>query len=308
MDLSTLCKRILVKLLRYKPKVFSEEEKKEMIEKLIAENRGQDRDVRTCKEDQIGGLTLEEIALPNCGSWMISKDGNQLDKIIYYIHGGGFTNSCTKSRMEFISYVVKNFGYNVYSVDYRLAPEFRPPCQINDCTDGYKYLLERYDPQNIIVIGESAGGNLAVVLAIKARDMGLPLPKSVYANSMASQFAEYTDSYRRCSLTTDFIIGMGILENLTGVYWDEDNVKDPYISPLYADLEGLPPVYLTASSTECLMDDSVMMYEKLKEAGNEADLKLYEGFCHAFIISPHMKDMVKKAYPDFEQYLNEQFK
>ena len=306
MDFSTLWKRIFVMVTGYKPKIFSEDEKKQIMEKMIAENRDQDRNIRTCEKDLIGGLSLNEVNLPNCGGWMVTKKENPKDCIIYYIHGGGFTNSCTKNRMRFVSYLVKNFGFDVFSIDYRLAPEFKAPCQVNDCLDGYRYLLETYSPDRIVVIGESAGGTLAVCLALKARDIGLPLPKSLYPNSMASQFSEYTDSYCRCSLKTDFIITMGILENMMGFYYNEENVKDPYVSPLYADLKGLPHILLTASNSECLLDDSRMMYEKLLEAGNDAELKTYDGLCHAFIISPQMKDVVKKAYPDLEEYLNRQ--
>lgn len=306
MDFSTLWKKVFVMVTGYKPKIFSEEEKKQVMEKMAAENRAQDRNIRTCDKELIEGLELEEVSLPECGGWMVSRSSNPHDCIIYYIHGGGFTNSCTKSRMTFVSYLVKKFGYDVFSIDYRLAPEYKAPCQVNDCIDGYKYLHEKYSPDRIVVIGESAGGNLAVCLALKARDMGLPLPKSLFPNSMASQFSEYTESYRRCSLKTDFIVTMGIMENMMGVYYNEENVNDPYISPLYADLRGLPHVLLTASNCECLLDDSVMMYEKLREAGVDAELKTYDGLCHAFIISPQMKDVVKKAYPDLEEYLKEQ--
>ena len=308
MELPNGLKRLLVWLLRVKPKVLTEAEKAVWREKTIETNRKQDRNIMTCPDTLISGLSIESVALPESSGWLVKKDGNPDDVIIYYIHGGGFVGACTKDRMRFVSCLVKEFGYNVFSVDYRLAPEYMQPCQLLDCLDGYTYLMKSYSPEKILLIGESAGGTLVLTLPVLLRDRGLPLPKAIYSNSPATQLADYTDSYRRFSLKEDFIVTEGIIENMRGVYLNREDEKDPYVSPLYADLKDLPPVFLTASECECLLDDSLMMYEKLKEAGNEARLKTYPGLCHAFIISPQMKKVVRDAYPDLRQYLCEHLK
>ncbi len=227
----------------------------------------------------------------------------QKNKVIYYIHGGGFTGSCSKERISFISYLVNKFGYNVYSIDYRLAPEFKFPNQLNDCLEGYQFLLKTFDSKNIVLIGESAGGSLVITLSMMLRDKNIPLPKSVYANSPVTQFIEYTASYKRNSLKKDFIVVEGIIDNLMGIYCDKKDIYNPYISPLYGDLRNLPLINLTASYDECLYDDAVMMSDKLKEAKNEGKLITYKGLCHAFIISPQMKKVVKYTYPDLESFL-----
>ena len=123
MKLEDLFKRMLVVLMRVKPEVLDGEEKEKARQKMIEENRKQDRDLFTCEKELIEGLKIEEVPLSSCGAWMVQKEGNQNDKVVYYIHGGGFVNSCTKSRMRFVSYLVKNFHYNVFSIDYRLFPE-----------------------------------------------------------------------------------------------------------------------------------------------------------------------------------------
>ena len=137
------------------------------------------------------------------------------------------------------------------------------------------------------------------------RDRGLPLPKAVYANSPATQFSEYTDSYRRYSLKGDYIVTEGILENMRGVYFLPGEEKDPYVSPLEGDHHGLPPITLSASECECLLDDSRLLYDRLLEDGNDARLLTYPKLCHAFIISPHMKKVVRDAYPDLRKWLTE---
>ena len=136
-------KRAIVWVCRIKPKVFSAEEKKAWCEKTAAGNRAQDRDITACPGELIDGLTMEAVPLPNASAWMVTKPDNPQDKVIYYIHGGGFIGACTKARMPFVSVLAKRFGYNVFSLDYRLAPEYPHPCQLDDCLDGYMWLLDR---------------------------------------------------------------------------------------------------------------------------------------------------------------------
>ena len=303
MELPDFFKRIFVKLTGFQPPVFEGEEKEKLRQKMIEDNRRQQKDIS--KSSYITGLEYEEIQLPNCSGWLIRINENPEDKIIYYIHGGGFTGACTKDRMEFVSCLVKEFHYNVFSIDYRLAPEFMYPSQLNDCVDGYQWLVSRYSSENIVFIGESAGANLVTVLGIYLKDNGYDLPAAIYANSIASQLDRYTESYERCSLKTDFIVVKGIVENMTDIYFKDGQQKEPYLAPLYSETSGLPPVWLTVSTSECLCDDSRMLYQRMKELGNEVVLKEYDGLCHAFIISPHMKNVRKKSYGDLKDFLTE---
>ena len=304
MNMPDFLKRFIVKLFHVKPKVFDGEEKAKMIRKLTEENRTHNRNVNECEEEFHKGLTIEEIKLGNCEAWFISRKNNPPDKVIYYIHGGGFVGACTKDRMRFVSTLVREFNYNVFSIDYRLAPEYMHPSQLNDCVDGYRYLLERYSSDNIVIIGESAGATLSFTLSVYLRDKGIPLPKAIFPNSICAQFDGYTDSYEKNSLVSDFIVVKGILENTTDVYFHKGEETDPYLAPLHADMQGLPPVYLTVSRSECLLDDSRMLYQKLKEAGNECTLKEYDGLCHAFIISPQLPGVREKSYQDLCEFLN----
>jgi monoterpene epsilon-lactone hydrolase len=251
----------------------------------------------------IKGLTIQKTDLPHSAGWSIGEDENPQGKIIYYIHGGGFTGASTKERMRFIRRIVKTIHFNVFSIDYRLAPEFPQPNALLDCVDGYTHLLKSFKSQNIVVIGESAGGNLALVLAMYLRDHNLPLPKAIYANSAPTQFSEITENYHRFSLRTDFVVTTTIISNISDIYFKKEEAKDPYVSPLYGDLKNLPPITLSVSQSECLLDDSIMFYGRLKAEGNEATLLTYPGLWHAFIMSPQKKSIVKEAYPDFEKFL-----
>jgi monoterpene epsilon-lactone hydrolase len=303
MSLHNAFLRAYIALSHYEAKVLTPVEKEKACQQMIANNRQQDRDVHHAEKKLLEGLLVQEVALPHCGAWLFTKEGNPTDKVIYYIHGGGFTGACTKDRMLFVSTMVKSLGYNVFSIDYRLAPEFKQPCALNDCLDGYSYLLATYQSGHIVYVGESAGGTLSLALAMLVRDKSLPSCKAIYANSPATQLVEITDSYRRFSLKEDFVVNSTIIPNMEGVYYESKDAKDPYVSPLYGNLKGLPSITLTASQCECLFDDSVMMYGALKVAGNDCHFMSYPGLWHAFIMSPQKHQIVKEAYPDFKAFL-----
>jgi epsilon-lactone hydrolase len=295
--------RCYIRVSGYRPKVFTAAEKQELIPKMVDTNRKQDRNVLTAEKSFLQNLSIASIALPACGAWLLRKEGNPSSKIIYYIHGGGFTGACTKERMRFVSTMVNSLGYNVFSIDYRLAPEFPFPAALEDCLEGYRWLLQGHDAKDIVFVGESAGANLAITLAMLARDKALPLPQAIYANSAPTQFVETTESYRRFSLKTDFVVTDTILENSEGVCFKKEDAKNPYLSPLYGHLDALPPITLSVSECECLFDDSLMLYGALKSAGNQATLLAYPGLWHAFIMSPQKHRIVKEAYPDFIAFL-----
>ena len=249
-------KRVFVWVTRFKPKILSDEEKEEMREKLIEQNKKQERDIRTLPESLLSGLTIDKVELSLSEGWLVTRPENPKEKIIYYIHGGGFVGSCTRERMPFVVELVKNFGYNVFSIDYRLAPEYPYPCGLNDCYEGYKELLESYRAKDIVLIGESAGGNLVLALLLLLRLRGKPMPRAIYANSPVTQMLKEGESFKRCSLKTDFIIVEGILQNTTEIYMTREQAKEPFVSPLLSeDLTGLPPIMITSSEDECLYDD-----------------------------------------------------
>ena len=227
----------------------------------------------------------------------ISLEGNPKDKILYHIHGGGFINGCTKMLFPFYSYVVNNWGYNVFAIDYRLAPDYHCIDTITDCEDGYKYLLEHYSPDNIILMGESAGGNLVLGLPHILKDDGLPLPKGIISDSPVVQFVHYPYSYYENACKTDFGIIFGINEALLGVYPGELPVDHPYLSPVCGDLSGSPPVYLDASDKESLRDEARMMYVRLKEEGCDVEYHELKDFFHAQMTNVKSHSTKKKQYP-----------
>ncbi|MCF0135937.1 MAG: alpha/beta hydrolase [Lachnospiraceae bacterium] len=207
-------------------------------------------------------------------------------KTILYIHGGGFTTGSAAERRWITQSLVKWYGYSVISPDYRLSPEHKWPCHLEDCYNFYRSLLESgCNPKELIFMGESAGGTLCLSLALRLRDEGLPLPQVIAVFSPWTDQTGMLPSHTGNAALDDMVRGLFDEEQYRaefGIKPTLEDLKAPLVSPLYGDYAGLPPVFMSVSDSEMLYDDSVLLYEKLKKAGHMADLQVKHNLCHAW--------------------------
>ncbi|WP_026659885.1 alpha/beta hydrolase [Butyrivibrio sp. AC2005] len=219
------------------------------------------------------------------------KKGNPTDKIIYYIHGGGFVTGSSFVRRNLTTYMAKKFGLNVISVDYRLAPEHPFPAAPEDCLKVYEKLIQKYDSNNIVVAGESAGGNLVLSLLLQIKEKDLPYPAGTFAMSPTVQYDREFGSYRYNRNTECCLENLS--EEVCNTYLknlDKNQIQNPMAAPYYGDYTGCTPVYLYVSNAEVLLDDSLIMYEKLKAEGVETTLYRRDGMMHAWMIIPMFRE------------------
>lgn len=287
--------------------ILSEEELKKVSEQLIGQQDETDNDCRNLEEKLLQGLVVSEVPLKNCTAWKITKESNRKDKILYYIHGGGFTNCSTKKYFDFVSYAVNHFGFNVFSIDYRLSPRCKCLDILADCLDGYEELLKEYKGEEICLIGESAGATLTLTLTLKLKELKMELPKGIVACSPLSQFEYYPYSYYENAAKNDFLIGFGTIDNIYPIYRGELDYRSPYMSPLYGDLSSFPRVYLDASKQESMRDDARALYGKLKMQENEVEYHELKYFSHAELVNAHRRYVQREEYPLIVDFLNRLF-
>ena len=239
------------------------------------------------------GVTVSYIKLNGIHAERIEKAGN--DKgWIFYIHGGGFTTGSAKERRGICQYIADKYGYNCLTFDYRLAPEHKWPAQPEDCLTAWRGIGELgIDAENVVLMGESAGGTLALSLALLLKENRFPQPKAIVAFSPCVTQAEHYPSHRN-NAKTDYMLRdkvfKGMQDPVFGKDAPESVLRDPVASPVYGDYSGLPPIFLSASDTEALMDDSRVLYEKLKAEGHPAELDIQHGCCHAFQVFPMIRE------------------
>lgn len=240
------------------------------------------------------GVTVRPGELDGLSAEFIKHAGNTKETI-FYIHGGGFTVGSARERRAVCQYITANHGYNCVSFNYRLAPENLWPAPLEDCLTAYAALLKTgVSPKDVVFMGESAGGTLVLSLALLLKEKGLPLPKALVAFSpcvtQADQFPSYTEN-----AAADYMLRTSVMEGKIKVVFgsrvnDLEYLRQPAISPLYGDFSGLPPVFFSVSDTEVLLDDSRVLYEKLKKQGHQTALDIRHGVCHAFQVFTAMPE------------------
>ena len=267
---------------------YSPDEPQDYPAKRAAEVR-QNRFVRIPKQVQI-----TETVLGGVPAELLTHPKNPTDRIVLYLHGGGFVVGSVKPRRMFTGYLADRLGYNVAAPEYRLAPEHPFPAAPQDCFAAYRVLLNQYAPKRIVLLGESAGGNLVLSVLLQIKDAGLPMPAAALCIAPCVQFDQVLPSHTENRETE------AMVDNLSGEVFDaylcsrEERVtRDPLAAPYYGDFTGCPPICLWASGSEVLRDDSLILYEKLKQAGHPCNLYLRGGMVHTWLTIPYIPEARK---------------
>jgi epsilon-lactone hydrolase len=202
---------------------------------------------------------------------------------LVYLHGGGFVIGSPR-LFRYASKVFARAGFDVFAPAYRLAPENPFPAALDDAFRAYEALLAAR-PGPVVLAGDSAGGGLALSLMLRARDAGLPLPKA------AALFSPWTDLAATGRSTRENEAGDALFTRRLIVMGGRmvagaANVREPLLSPLYADLSGLPPLIVHAGRDEALRDDSTRLVERARATGVEAEIELWPDVPHAWQLMP----------------------
>jgi acetyl esterase/lipase len=218
--------------------------------------------------------------------WVVATDADPNRRILY-IHGGSWISGSLGGYRAFLSRVSKAAGAVVLSVDYRLAPEHVFPAGLEDCVQAYQWMREKgpggqTSAGTAYLMGDSAGGNLALSTLLKLRDAGLPLPSASIAISPATDFTWGSPSLVSRA-AVDPILNPKILPALIPLYLGNNTPPtDPYASPLFGDYSGMPPLLLQAGDAEVLLDDSTRLAEHAASQGCAVTLQIYGGMPHVF--------------------------
>lgn len=227
----------------------------------------------TYREDVVGGIP---------GIWCLPKNADQ-SKVLLYTHGGGFAVGSASSHRKLAAHVAKELGVVSFVLDYRRAPEHQHPAQIEDGVAAFEGLVASgIAPENITTIGDSAGGNLAISIALSLKEQGKKGPGHVIAFSpwldMENKGATLISNNDTDALITpELLAGM-----IAGVLGDTIDPKTPLANPLYADFNGFPRLYINAGSVESLLDNATRLEERAKAAGVDVTLSIGESQQHVY--------------------------
>jgi acetyl esterase/lipase len=253
------------------------------------------------------GAMIETLSLGPCSGELIRLPGGNDDQLLIYYHGGGFLFGSPRSHRVVATNLARASGAGVLSVDYRLAPEHPAPTAHHDAYAAYGWALAKgYAPKSIVLSGDSAGGNLALMTAIKARDAGRPLPACLVLMSPALDFASDGASHRSVAdapLLTPELMGL-----FNAVYIGNGDRRSSEITPFYGNVGDLPPVLVHVGSWEILRDDSITIAKRINAAGGKAELKVWDGMCHSWqLFAPMLEEgmaSIEEAGAFVKRHLN----
>lgn len=225
---------------------------------------------------------------------------------ILYLHGGGFVFPASPGlQVDLLGRLCRDLNAVGFMPDYRLTPQHSAPAALDDCERAYRGLLNLgFAAERIVVIGESAGGNLVLGLLQRIRKGGLPMPVCAVPISAVTELARaHAPPSRSYNAKREALIPQVFAARMTELYTRGQDASDPEISPLYADYAGFPPLYFIASEREMLLDDSVLAAERAREAGVETQLDVWPVLPHAFLIFGSMFVEAQQARQDVEAFV-----
>lgn len=241
----------------------------------------------TVNEQEIEGIKAE---------WLIPTEANP-DKVIMYVHGGGYVSGSCSDHRTFVSKFAKNTGVRNLLFEYRLAPEHTFPAALEDSVKIYKWLLaEGYSTENILIAGESAGGGLCLATLLALKEQNLPMPVAAVAISPWTDLTCSSDSYR-----TRNKYSAAPLESWTVFskhYIGANKADNPLISPLFGDLAGLPPIFINSGESDELFEDGEKFYLKAKDAGVDIQFRAGKEMIHCY-------PLLAPMFPEATEAMNE---
>lgn len=223
---------------------------------------------------------------PLHAEWNYVNRAHMKKYIILYCHGGGYSTGSSLYARTLTRKLAMSTSMDVLSFDYRLAPEHPYPAATQDAMRIWDYLmLLGYGARDIILAGDSAGGNLALSLTLELKGEGRLLPRGLV---LMSPWTDLTSSGKshHTKAEIDPVLDASYLAEMIHNYAPGQNLENPLISPLYGEYEGFPPTYIQVGGNEILLDDSVMLYKKLLKANVSVKLDIFKGMWHVFQMSP----------------------
>jgi monoterpene epsilon-lactone hydrolase len=230
-------------------------------------------------------VTVEPTTIDGVRAYIVTPDTippENRNRLLVHVHGGCYLLSPGEAATP-EAIMMAGFGhFKVISVDYRMPPDAYFPAALDDAMTVYKAALKMADPKNLAIFGTSAGGALTLEMILRAKAEGLPLPAAIAPGTPMSDVTKVGDSFHTNALVDNVLVSPdGFCDAAAKFYANGHDLADPLLSPVYGDMHGFPPAILTTGTRDLLLSNTVRVHRKLREAGVEASLQVYEGQSHA---------------------------
>ena len=266
----------------------------QLIKKVHSAVENEDIEKHRQSQEHVGNLfgsgkdiLIKDIDIDGIhGEWVAVNRAHMKKYIILHCHGGGYSTGSTRYARTLTSKLAASTSMDVLSFDYRLAPEHPYPAACEDALKVWDYLmLLGYGARDIIISGDSAGGNLALSLVLKLKEQGRLLPRGLVLMSPWTDLTLSGESHK-IKAEVDPVLDEEYLHKMIANYAAEQDVEHPLISPLFGDFSGFPPAYIQVGENEILQSDSLLLFDKMIKANVSVKMDVFEGMWHVFQMSP----------------------
>jgi acetyl esterase/lipase len=254
------------------------------------------------------GVSVEPTTIDGVKAYIVAPETippENRNRLLVHVHGGCYASFAGESGTAEAIYMAGFGKFKIISVDYRTPPDHPYPAALDDAMTVWKAAVKMADPKNMAIFGSSAGGALTLSMVLRAKQDGLPLPAAIAPGTPMSDLTGSGDSFRANAMVDNVLVAYGAnCDKRAALYADGHNLKDPMLSPLFGDMHGFPPTILTSGTRDLLLSNTVRVHRKLRQAGVEAVLEVYEGQAHAQYYRDVTAPETKEAFAEIAQFFD----
>jgi epsilon-lactone hydrolase len=227
------------------------------------------------------------------------------DRLLVHVHGGCYLLGPGEAATP-EAILMAGFGhFKVISVDYRMPPEAYFPAALDDAMAVWKAATDMADPKKMAIFGTSAGGALTLEMILRAKQDGLPLPAAIAPGTPMADVTKVGDTFNTNAMVDNVLVSPdGICDAAAKFYANGHDLADPLLSPVYGDMHGFPPAILSSGTRDLLLSNTVRVHRKLREAGVEASLEVYEGQSHGQYGRDDRAPETKEAFEEIAAFFD----
>jgi acetyl esterase/lipase len=254
------------------------------------------------------GVTMQTTTLNGVTAYIIQPrviPAANRNRLLVHVHGGGYVYNPGEAGTQEATMMAAFGGFKVISFDYRMPPDFPYPAAMDDAMAVYRAVLKMQKPSRIAIFGTSTGGGMTLAMILRAKTEGLPMPAAIAPGTPWADLTETGDSYKTNEWLDNILVSYnGYLKHAVDIYANGHDLQDPQLSPIYGDFHGFPPAILTTGTRDLFLSNTVRTHRKLREAGVEASLQVFEGMSHAQYQFDASAPETKEAFTEIARFLD----
>jgi epsilon-lactone hydrolase len=282
----------------------SASEWKELVASLAARSAAAQPAIR-----EMLGVTMESAVIGGVKAFILTPKtipAANRDRLLVHVHGGGYVYNPGEAGTLEATLMAAYGGFKVISFDYRMPPDYPYPAAMDDAIAVWKAVVKMQKPSNVAIFGTSTGGAMTLAMILRAKQEHLPLPAAIAPGSPWSDLTETGDTFKTNEWLDNIVVSyQGYLSHAASLYANGHDLKDPQLSPIYGDFHGFPPAILTSGTRDLFLSLTVLTHRKLRQAGVEAVLQVFEGMSHAqYLFDPYAPE-TKEIFTEIALFFNQ---